>query len=152
MTKKYFKMIYIPIAWLVLILIIKISSPRPPSIGLTNNKFTPCPTSPNCVSSMAPPGDQSHYVTPLSFKDKDLIKSQILELKELNGYSLISHENNYFYFECTTLLMRYTDDLEILIVPEQNLIHIRSASRLGHSDLGANRKRVEFIRKQLTLQ
>ena len=45
--------------------------------------------------------------------------------------------------------MRYTDDLELLVLPTEKIIHIRSASRLGHSDLGANRKRVEFIRNLL---
>ena len=98
---------------------------------------------------MAPSSDDTHYIKPLFFEDKKTIPGHILDLKKLSGYKLISHENNYFYFECTTRLMRYTDDLELLVLPTEKIIHIRSASRLGHSDLGANRKRVEFIRNLL---
>ena len=150
MQKKLLKMIYIPITWLILVLIIKVSSPKPSSIGLINNSLAPCPTSPNCVSSLAQPNDDLHYIKPLSFKDANLIAKQILELKGVSGYQLITHENNYFHFECTTRFMRYTDDLELLISPEEKTVHIRSASRLGHSDLGANRKRIEFIRDLIT--
>ena len=49
-----------------------------------------------------------------------------------------------------TPLMRYRDDVQLLYVPEEGLVHVRSSSRLGYSDMGANRKRVEDLRELLT--
>ena len=53
------------------------------------------------------------------------------------------------YVEFTSRLMRYVDDVEFLYDSASNQTHVRSASRLGYSDLGANRKRIEAIRAQL---
>jgi len=45
-----------------------------------------------------------------------------------------------------TPLVGYTDDLELLLDEDSGVLHIRSASRIGRSDLGANRKRIEALR------
>ncbi|CAB1059228.1 hypothetical protein D1BOALGB6SA_3986 [Olavius sp. associated proteobacterium Delta 1] len=45
-----------------------------------------------------------------------------------------------------SLIFQFVDDVELLFSDEKNLIHVKSASRIGYSDLGANRKRVERIR------
>jgi uncharacterized protein (DUF1499 family) len=42
--------------------------------------------------------------------------------------------------------LRFVDDVEFLLVPAERVIHVRSASRVGYSDLGTNRKRVEALR------
>jgi uncharacterized protein (DUF1499 family) len=63
---------------------------------------------------------------------------------------IISEEGNYLYAEFTSSLMGYVDDVEFLAAPEQNIVHVRSASRLGYSDMGVNRARVETIRSLMT--
>jgi uncharacterized protein (DUF1499 family) len=46
--------------------------------------------------------------------------------------------------------MGFVDDVEFLIEPNTQVIHVRSASRLGQSDLGVNRQRIEMIRAKLS--
>lgn len=72
---------------------------------------------------------------------------QVLASKQ--GIVVIADEGDYIRAECTSRLMRYIDDIEFLNDAEAGVIHVRSASRVGHSDLGANRNRVEEIRRRL---
>ena len=62
---------------------------------------------------------------------------------------ITEHNDDYLRATATTRILRFVDDLEFLYQPGEDLIHVRSASRVGHSDLGANRNRVEEIRQQL---
>ena len=73
-------------------------------------------------------------------------------LKEIlhnrNRITIISESPNYIYAECRTALFRFVDDLEFYFDDTHKVIHIRSASRIGYSDLGVNRRRIEEIRTQ----
>ena len=64
--------------------------------------------------------------------------------------TIITQNENYLYAEYTSAIMRFVDDVEFLYDPGQQVVQVRSASRLGTSDLGVNRKRIEFIRSALT--
>ncbi|HEY9596037.1 MAG TPA: DUF1499 domain-containing protein, partial [Cyanophyceae cyanobacterium] len=44
--------------------------------------------------------------------------------------------------------MGFVDDVEFFLDDNANVIQVRSASRLGESDLGVNRKRIETIRAE----
>ncbi len=62
---------------------------------------------------------------------------------------VLKKENNYWKGVCRSLIFRFPDDLEILLIPKnkniknsEGTIQIRSASRIGQSDLGVNKKRV----------
>lgn len=68
---------------------------------------------------------------------------------EIPGIRLVDDRNDYLRFEAVTRLCRFVDDLECLADPTNKVIHVRSASRIGHSDLGANRRRIEQIRAHL---
>jgi uncharacterized protein (DUF1499 family) len=59
---------------------------------------------------------------------------------------IIVSETDYLYVEFTSRVFRFVDDVEFLTDPTESVIHVRSASRVGHSDFGANRRRVEQIR------
>jgi uncharacterized protein (DUF1499 family) len=63
----------------------------------------------------------------------------------------IASTDNYLYAEFTTPIMRFVDDVEFLLDKDAKVIHVRSASRLGESDLGVNRKRIETLRTKLSL-
>jgi uncharacterized protein (DUF1499 family) len=67
----------------------------------------------------------------------------------LNEANIISADSNYLHAEFTSRIMRYVDDVEFLYDRTAGVTHVRSASRLGYSDLGANRKRIESLRKEL---
>jgi uncharacterized protein (DUF1499 family) len=116
--------------------------------GVTHGKLAPCPDSPNCVSSQS--SDSSHFVEPLSYPDsRAKAKTRLLEIIEsMPRTQIISSTPLYIHAEVTSLLFRFVDDVEFLFEEESNLIHVRSASRIGYSDLGVNRKRIEGIRQR----
>jgi len=74
---------------------------------------------------------------------------QTIEL-EIPRARLVTESENYLHYEFTSLLFRFVDDGEFLLDSESNVIHFRSSSRVGYSDVGANRKRIETIRAALT--
>ena len=110
---------------------------------------TPCPSSPNCVSS-AHGADQDHFVAPLRYQDtRDQAKTRLLTiLHSLPRTTIVEDEEWYVHAECTSLVFRFVDDVEFWFDEREPIIHVRSASRIGHSDFGVNRRRVETIRKQ----
>lgn len=110
--------------------------------GLTpDGHLSSCPGSPNCVSSEE--GD----VEPLSFSGapEAAWKNVRLTLDHMGG-KVEREEGNYLAATFKSTLFRFVDDMEFRMVPEQRIIHIRSASRVGYSDMGVNRKRVEKFR------
>lgn len=118
----------------------------PPPIGLVDGRLRPCPSSPNCVCSEA---SDSHAIAPLRILDDPQFAWMRLKalVSELPRTRVVTSTDDYLHVEFTTALMRFVDDVEFLLDAEQGVIEVRSASRIGHSDLGTNRKRVESIRK-----
>lgn len=122
---------------------------RPDDLGIQNNGFKNCPDKPNCVSSFA--NTEEHKIAPLQVgSDIAAAKTAVKAAVETMGNGkLINETENYLYFEFTSSLMKYVDDVEIYFTGADGLAHVRSASRLGYSDMGANRKRIEMIRGKL---
>ncbi|MDX2243849.1 MAG: DUF1499 domain-containing protein [Leptolyngbyaceae cyanobacterium bins.302] len=124
------------------------SGKRPTSLGVTDGALAPCPASPNCVSSQSQDG--KHRIEPLSYEGTPAEAMQQLQalITDLPRTEIIEATDNYLYVEFTSSLMGFVDDVEFYIEPDTKLIQVRSASRLGESDLGVNRKRIEAIRKK----
>jgi|SRR5689334_16357120 len=118
---------------------------RPANLGARDGRLAPCKRTPNCVSSQADPADRQHYIAPLAFAGS--INELRRAIEALPRVTVIRSEADYLYAEFRTPLMRYVDDVEFVKVG--SVVHVRSASRLGRSDLGLNRKRVEQIRRLL---
>jgi uncharacterized protein (DUF1499 family) len=139
----------VPIAAVEVLWIVNALVPRPKGLGLRNGRLAACPNRPNCVSSQA--DDPEHSILPMHFK------GTLNEAKErLRGVvaawprtRLIDQQTNYLQFEFVTPVGRFVDDVEFLFLEQDKIVHVRSASRLGYSDLGKNRKRVELIRQQI---
>ncbi len=119
----------------------------PNNLGVNNHLLQPCPSSPNCVSSFEI--DDVHNINPILFnEDKKLIEKRLLGfIKQHSNMHLVQHTGSYIYAQFTSNIMGFVDDMEFLI--EDNKIQIRSASRMGYSDLGANRTHIEIIRQKL---
>lgn len=119
---------------------------RPTNLGVESGKLTACPETPNCVNSQAQ--DAQHKIEPLTYKSTPA--KAIADLKtvieNMERTQIITESENYLYAEFSTKLMGFVDDVEFFLDEGANVIHVRSASRLGQSDLGVNRKRVETIR------
>lgn len=125
------------------------SGSRPTNLGITSGKLLACPNSPNCVSSQST--DAEHKIAPLTYtgdpvKALEDLKATILSMPRTK---IITENDNYIYAEFTSALMGYVDDVEFYLNADKNLIEVRSASRLGESDLGVNRDRIESIRTKL---
>ena len=107
----------------------------------------PCPPSPNCVCSQDP--DPDHQVPPLTYTGapEEALKRLKQVVRSMPRARIADERPNYFRAEYTTALLRFVDDVDFLIEPNGGKIHIRSASRVGYSDLGTNRKRIERIRR-----
>lgn len=122
---------------------------KPPAdLGVSDGRLAPCPAKPNCVCSQADADDSEHAIKPLALQGEagDAIARLRGVVEEMPRTSVIEETENYLRAEFTTLLMRYVDDVEFLLDGEAGVIHVRSASRVGYSDMGANRSRVEQIR------
>lgn len=120
-------------------------------MGLTSEgELSSCPDSPNCVCSDAAKAD-SHYIPPLTTAADPARawRALIEHLEEAPEYTLVEQTDSYIHAEARTRLLRFVDDVEFHLRPERNEIAVRSASRLGYSDLGANRRRIEALRGAL---
>lgn len=104
-------------------------------------RFAPVPASPNCVSSRAPQSDDQHYIAPLRGVSLEQVKAAALNLPRT---TVKEEADGYVHLVCTTAILRFKDDLEL--EAEGDVVHVRSASRVGYGDLGVNRKRVESLR------
>lgn len=129
------------------------------SPGLTDSKqLTRCPDSPNCINTEYS-DDTSHYAPPLSsaeLTDTDAMQNILQAIKQTGGEVHLVQQH-YIAATYTSRLFRFVDDMEIRLDTKTKQIHLRSASRQGHSDMGANLKRVNkikqaFIKQQKTLE
>ncbi len=118
------------------------------NLGVSNGKLTPCPNSPNCVSSQSI--DTDHQIAPLTFTSSP--EQAIANLKKiiesLPRTKIITESQDYLYAEFKSALLGFVDDVEFYLDRNANVIQVRSASRLGSSDLGMNRKRIKSIRAE----
>lgn len=111
-------------------------------------RLPPCPDTPNCVSSQ--PENPSHFVEPLCFQG-DAEAAWDRFTKVIRAYPrtrIIRQTDNYLHAEFRTRWLNFKDDVEAILDRESACIQIRSASRIGYSDLGANRRRIESLRAE----
>lgn len=123
---------------------------RPARFDTTMREITPCPAAQNCVSSHST--DDLHRVDPLRFAGSPGTAFEKLRnlVEALPRTRIVTAEETYLHAECASRFLRFVDDLELLLDPQAGLIHVRSASRTGYSDLGVNRRRVETLRSRFS--
>ncbi len=123
------------------------ASRRAPALGVSAGRLLPCPDSPNCVCSQDDPASPS-WIEPLELRGDagDELERLAKLLEATPRASIVERGEGYLRAEFTTALLRFVDDVEFLVEAPAGVIHVRSASRVGHSDLGANRKRIEELR------
>ncbi|MBW4658335.1 MAG: DUF1499 domain-containing protein [Drouetiella hepatica Uher 2000/2452] len=125
------------------------SGKRPTNLGVTAGKLAPCPSSPNCVSSQASESDSEHQIGAIAYKSSGTALSNLKSVIEgMERTNIVAATNDYLYVEFTSALMGFVDDVEFYLDSDAGVLQVRSASRLGESDLGVNRKRVEEIRSK----
>lgn len=115
-------------------------------LGLEDGGLRRCPDMPNCVCSQHP-DDRAHYIEPFPAPDADAAWDRLVAiLKDTRRVEIRVDERPYLHARFTTAILRFQDDVEFLLDEDAGVVHVRSASRLGYSDLGKNQKRVEALR------
>ncbi|MFM7295266.1 MAG: DUF1499 domain-containing protein [Burkholderiales bacterium] len=124
---------------------------RPDGLGYRNGQFKAPSWKPNTVSSTVAK-DDSHYIAPLSFTGSADAAWKKLEatVRAQQGATVISAQADYIYAEFKTPGLGFVDDVEFALDTTNNVIHVRSGSRLGVRDFGVNRKRIETIRRAVS--
>lgn len=147
---------YIAIFALLSLLIFRAIPKTGKPFGIDEGQLAQCPVSPNCVCSEYPE-DEEHFSTPVVIDSSLLLDQKTLlvmvkeSLREIGG-SVIQEADGYIAATFTSGLFRFVDDVEVRVDIDARLIHIRSASQLGKSDFGVNRKRVEAFKKELIVK
>lgn len=106
----------------------------------------PCPNKPNCVSTQA---TDAHAIAPIRYRSsqQEAMRRLLAVLRTMPRMTLVEAGPASVRAEFRTRLFRFVDDAQFLFDDKAKTIHFRSASRVGHSDLGVNRRRMEAIRK-----
>lgn len=122
-------------------------------LGVRDGRLQPPSLTPNSVSSQAglyPEHPQRKYadIAPIRFKGpgEQAMRQMVEVVRSTPGSTLITQTPAYLHAEMRTRWLRFTDDLELLLDEAAGVFHVRSASRLGRLDFGANRDRVEALR------
>jgi FKBP-type peptidyl-prolyl cis-trans isomerase FkpA len=126
-----------------------LSGKRPDRLGIVDGQLHPVRIhAQNAVGSMA--NTPYHQIAPLKLgADSSAAMNALANvIKAYPGAQIVRQEGLYLYAEFTSPTLKFVDDVEFLATPDQQVIHLRSQSRLGRKDFGANRKRVEAIRSQ----
>ena len=125
------------------------SGTRPPALGGVKTALDPGPNTPNCVFSGVVASD--HYIEPAAFVGSVSDTSARLKaiIQEIPRARLVVDSEYYLYVEVSSRLFGFVDDVEFLLKPVEQQVALRSASRLGYSDLGVNRSRMELVKDKL---
>ena len=130
------------IAALSMMLFSRCSGGPPSNLGLYDGKLSPCPDSPNCVSTQSK--NRQHGIEALPFRGSkaETMTAILAVVEKMKRTMVITQREDYLHVEYRTK-MGFVDDVEFYLDESTKTVHFRSASRIGYSDLGVNRKRME---------
>lgn len=118
-------------------------------LGIVDAQLTPCPSSPNCVSSDTISAEQKVMPFELTVSPEKAWDLLVDHVSELPRSAIVRKDSRYLHAECRSQLFGFIDDLEFHLRPEQKIIAVRSSSRSGYYDFGVNRSRIEKLRQTL---
>ena len=122
---------------------------RPTPTGLKDGKLQPCPDAPHCVSTQSE--NPKRFIDPLPYPEgqaKEALREKLLAgLGRMQRIKIIRVEKDYIYFQTTSRLVRFKDDVEVYFDDAAKRVHFRSTSRWGYYDFQVNRRRVEKLKK-----
>ncbi|VAW56062.1 hypothetical protein MNBD_GAMMA07-2704 [hydrothermal vent metagenome] len=131
------------------IFLLSCSGQKPKDLGIYNNTFSHCPVTPNCISSDAT--DKKHKIDFLKLNAEYKNNWQAIHnaVNTLSNTKIVTFNETYIHAECSSTVFGFVDDLQLHLRENGENIAIKSAARLGHSDFGVNKKRIEKLREQL---
>lgn len=119
---------------------------RPDNLGVKEGKLVSCPATPNCVVSQG--GDEEHVIAPIAYEsDRATARQNLIDILGIVPRTkIVTQSDDYILAESESRLMGFVDDTEFYFPKGDKVIQMRAAARLGESDLGVNRRRLEQIR------
>ena len=135
----------IPLLVVVMLAALSATARRPATLGVRDGRLAPCPDSPNCVSTQADRDDQRMEPMRIADDPREAFSRLQSVISAMPRTRIVTADDNYLHAEFTSALFRFVDDVEFFVDRETKLIHFRSASRVGRSDLGVNRQRMQAI-------
>jgi uncharacterized protein (DUF1499 family) len=134
-----------------------LSGRMPDDLGVKDGRLKAPSNTENSVSSQAalhPDHPMRAYaeIAPLTLSgDGPATMAKLSTLLQgMSGVKIVKDAGDgYLYAQCTTPLMKFVDDLELWFDPVNQVVQVRSASRVGRKDFGVNRQRVEALRVAL---
>ena len=135
----------------MLVLIVK-NNITPTHLGATNGSLARLPRTPNAVSSQT--SDIRKKVDPFPFNQNLTESKNSLKIivQAFEGMNILSEGKNYIHVLSTSKTMRFHDDIEFFFDERSKVVHFRSVSRIGYSDMNINKKRYKRLRKEYMKQ
>ena len=152
MQKLFWIVLLIALAVVILFFFRGKASQTGHAAGLIEGKLTQCSSKPNCVCSEYV-SDESHFIEPIDIGSMDAtdLWAKVSMAIESNGGKIIDSSGTYLSATYTSKIFKFVDDVEARLDTQNNVIHLRSKSREGYSDLGANARRIAEIKKSIGL-
>ncbi|MCP4711439.1 MAG: DUF1499 domain-containing protein [Planctomycetes bacterium] len=121
-------------------------SGSPTDLGVNEGKLKSCSGRPNCISSQSQ--GSKHYEPPLTYEGLlGTANTALINAVGAMPYSrIVIYDYNYIHAEFSSDWFGFVDDVEFYFDDVHKTIHLRSASRVGYSDFGVNRRRMMKIR------
>lgn len=112
----------------------------------SDGKLAVCDGRPHCVSSLS--RDPELRIEPFHYSGKREEARQALlrVLRNTPNAEVVEETPDYIHAEFTSPLLRFVDDVEFALPSAENIMQVRSSSRIGYTDFGANRERIEQLR------
>lgn len=128
-----------------------LSRKTPDTLGVHDNQLSACPASKNCVGSQSPDAASAIDPIPMNGTVENVMERLGQTLTTMGG-AVVESKGNYLWATFSSPLWQFKDDLECLYDEKNGVVHVRSASRVGYHDFGANRKRLETLRHKVAVQ
>lgn len=128
---------------------LRLAGSRPANLGVHDGRLRDCPNSPNCVCSDASRAAQQVAPWRIAGSADSAWHAVRAAVAALPRTRVVRDTGEYLHAECSSPLLGFVDDLEIHLRASSGEIAVRSASRIGYSDLGTNRSRVEALQREL---
>ena len=143
--KMIWTVLLIPLLVIVTLAVLSATARRPTTLGVRDGRLAPCPDSPNCVSTQSDREVSRMEPMPILGDPADVLPRLRAVLSAMPRARIVTADDDYLHAEFSSALFRFVDDVEFFVDREQRVIHFRSASRVGQSDLGVNRQRMQAI-------
>ncbi len=126
---------------LITLALFHLVGPVPPELGVHQGSLAACPSPAHCARANWPVAEPQAALTGL-----------VPVLEATPRTAVLEASDTYLHATASSALFGFVDDLELYADTQNGVLQARSVSRLGDSDLGVNRQRLEALQQALVQQ